>query len=161
MSAQPLSLHAGRVLPEWIDYNGHMNVAYYVLAFDHASDRLFDHFDLGEAYRRATDHSVFVLEAHVTYGRELKAGDPFAITTQLIEADAKRLHFFHRMLHGTEGYLAATIELMTLHVNLQGPKSAPFPAASAAKIEQALAAHRQLPPPPQLGRRIGLGSRPA
>jgi len=161
MSAAPLSLHTGRVLPEWIDYNGHMNVAYYVLAFDHASDRLFDHFDLGETYRRATDHSIFVLEAHVTYERELKAGDPLAVTTQLIDADAKRLHFFHRMLHGAEGYLAATIELMTLHVNLRGPKAAPIPAAAAEKIQQVLAAHRLLPPPPQLGHRIGLASRRA
>ena len=158
MPAEPLSLHTGRVLPEWIDYNSHMNVAYYVLAFDHASDRLFDHFDLGSTYREATNHSIFVLEAHVTYERELKVGEPLAVTTQLIDADAKRLHFFHRMLHGEAGFLAATLELMTLHVNLKGPKSAPFPAGPAAKIQQVLADHRKLPAPPQLGRRIGLNS---
>lgn len=161
MPAEPLSLFAGRVLPEWIDYNGHMNVAYYVLAFDQASDRLFDHFSLGETYRRATDHSIFVLEAHATYERELKVGEPLAVTTQLIDADARRLHFFHRMMHGEDGYLAATIEVLTLHVDLRGPRAAPFPATAMEVIERTLAEHRRLPPPPQLGRRISLANRRA
>jgi len=159
MPAAPLSLFTGRVLPEWIDYNGHMNVAYYVLAFDQASDRLFDHFDLGERYRRTTGHSLFVLEAHVTYERELRLDDPVAVTSQLIGADAKRVHFFHRMMHGESGYLAATIELMALHVDLRGPRAAPLPPAAAEAIQRVLEEHRQLPPPPELGRRIGLASR--
>lgn len=161
MPAEPLSLFTCRVPPEWIDYNGHMNVAYYVLAFDQASDRLFDHFNLGETYRRATDHSIFVLEAHVTYERELKLGDPLAVTTQLIDADIRRMYFFHRMTHGEEGYLAATIELLTLHVDLAGPQAAPFPPGAAEAIQRTVAEHRQLPPPPQLGRRISLANRRA
>lgn len=147
------------VQPQWIDYNGHMNVAYYVLAFDKATDGLLDHLDLGEAYRRAANHSIYVLEAHVTYDRELRLGDPLAIETQLIDADAKRIHFFHRMTHAEAGYLAATTEILALHVDLAGPRSAPMPATARGALERLLALHRRLPPPPQLGRRIALKRR--
>ncbi len=156
----PLSPFKTAVQPDWIDYNGHMNVAFYVLAFDKATDGLLDHLGLGEAYRRATNRSIYVLEAHVTYDRELTLGEPLAIDTQLIDADAKRLHFFHRMTHAEEGYLAATSELMALHVDLAGPKAAAMPQAALAALERLRAAHRVLPPPPQLGRRIAL-KRPA
>lgn len=152
---------ACRVLPEWIDFNGHMNLAYYVLAFDKATDRLFDRLGIGDAYRRTTGHSMFVLEAHVTYERELKEGDPLSIESQLIDVDAKRLHFFHRMCHAEHGYLAATIELLGVHVDMSGPRSAPFPEAPASAIANMLGEHRLLPQPPQLGRSIGLGNKRA
>lgn len=153
---RPLAPYRATVAPEWIDYNGHMNVAYYVLAFDRASDRLLDHLGLGEAYRRATDHSIYVLEAHVTYERELGAGEPFAVTTRLIDADARRLHIFHRMDHAEHGHLAATCELMALHVDLAGPRAAAMPDAARERVDALLAEHRRLAVPPQLGRRIGL-----
>ena len=154
----PLRPFETEVQPGWIDYNGHMNVAFYVLAFDKATDGLLDHLGLGEAYRRATNRSVYVLEAHVTYEREMKLGERLAIDTQLIDADAKRLHFFHRMSHAEAGYLAATNELLALHVDLAGPKAkaAPMPRPALAALERLLAAHRLLPPPPQLGRRIAI-----
>jgi acyl-CoA thioester hydrolase len=147
------------VVPEWIDYNGHMNVAYYVLAFDRATDRLFDNLGIGEAYRRATRHSVFALEAHVTYERELRQGDEFEIATRLIDADRKRLHLFHAMTRSKDGELSATIEFMGLHVDMSGPRSAPLPDAAYVKVEALLAEHRLLPAPPQLGRRIGIRRR--
>lgn len=161
MPADPAAPFLCRVLPEWIDFNGHMNVAYYVLAFDKATDQLFDRLGIGDAYRRATGYSMFMLEAHVTYERELKEGDPLSIETRLIDADAKRLHFFHRMYHAEQGYLAATNELLAVHVDTTGPRSAPFPAQVAAAIESMLAEHRQLPRPPQVGRRIALGNKRA
>src|SRR5208282_2490885 len=99
MTTAPLAPFRATVLPEWIDYNGHLNVAYYLLAFDRASDHLLDQLGLGEAYRRATGHSIYVLEAHLTYEHELKLGDALAVTSQLIDADRKRLHVFHRMYH--------------------------------------------------------------
>jgi acyl-CoA thioester hydrolase len=156
MSEAPLALYRDAVAPEWIDYNGHMNVAYYVLAFDRGTDRLLDHLGLGEAYRRATRHSIYVLEAHVTYERELKAGDPIAVTTQLIDADHRRLHVFHRMYHEEAGYLAATNELLALHVDLAGPRAVAMPAAAQAAVARLMAEHRALARPPQLGRRIAL-----
>ncbi len=156
MPSLPYAPYRSQVVPEWIDYNGHMNVAYYVLAFDRATDHLFDHLGLGETYRQATHHSIFALEAHVTYQRELRAGDAFLVETRLIDADRKRLHLFHSMLKEETSEVAATIELMGLHVDLAGPRSAPIPDDAFARIETLLAAHRHLPPPRELGHKIAL-----
>lgn len=156
MPFQSYEPYHAQVVPEWIDDNGHMNVAYYVLAFDRATDRLLDRLGIGEAYRQATGHSVFVVEAHITYERELRAGDPFKIETRLIDADRKRLHLFHTMTRVASGDVAAAIELMTLHVDLAGPRAAPFPDEAFVKIEAVLTANRSLPVPPQLGHRIGI-----
>ena len=156
MPSQPYPPYRASVVPEWIDYNGHMNVAYYVLAFDRATDRLFGYLGIGEAYRRATHHSVFALEAHVTYERELREGDTFEIATRLIDADRKRLHIFHAMTRTKDNELSATIEVMGLHVDMAGPKSAPLPDDVFAQVEAMLAEHRLLPAPPQLGRKIGI-----
>jgi acyl-CoA thioester hydrolase len=156
MSALPYPPYRASVRAEWIDYNGHMNVAYYVPAFDRATDCLLDYLEIGENYRRARNCSVFVLEAHVTYERELHAGDTFTIDTQLIDADRKRLHLFHAMAMAETGIIAATTEIMTLHVDLATSRSATLPDEAFTKIEALLAAHRLLPPPPQLGRKIGI-----
>src|SRR5579862_5947103 len=156
MPAPPDALYHGEVQPQWIDYNGHMNVAYYVLAFDHATDRFFDALGVGETYRRTTNHSLFALEAHVTYERELKEGEAFAIECRLIDADRKRLHMFHRMTKSKTGETAATMEVMGLHVDLAGPRSIPMSDELFAQIEAWLAADQKLPPPPQLGRKIGI-----
>jgi len=152
----PLVLHTETVRPEWIDYNGHMNVAYYVLAFDHATDALLDYLDLGAAYRQRANKSVFVLETHVTYDREVHAGDPLRFTTQILGYDAKRLHVFHHMYHATAEFLAATTELIMLHVDLAERRSAPMPDVALAKIEALARAHAALPKPPQAGRVIGI-----
>jgi acyl-CoA thioester hydrolase len=156
MPAQPLDIFRAPVQAEWIDYNRHMNVAYYVLMFDRASDALFDHLGLGAAYRQRANHSVYVLEAHLTYEREVKAGDMLRITTQLIDADAKRLHLFHTMYHLEKAYRAATNELLALHVDLAGPTSRPFATAEQRRIDNLLAEHRDLERPPQLGRVLGI-----
>jgi acyl-CoA thioester hydrolase len=157
--AHPLPPFRTTVQPQWIDYNGHMNVAFYVLAFDKATDVLLDHLGLGETYRRTTDRSVYVLEAHVTYERELRLGEPLLVDTHLVDADDKRIHFFHRMTHAEAGYLAATNELLALHVDLAGPKATAMPEAARAELERVLAEHRRLPLPPQLGRVIALKRR--
>jgi acyl-CoA thioester hydrolase len=156
MAPQPLDLYRGPVQAEWIDYNGHMNIAYYVVAFDRATDKLFDRFDLGRDYVERTNSSAFVMEMHVSYERELKRGDPLRISAQLIEADAKRLHLFQSMYHAESGVCAATIEMLLLHVDLGLRRSTPFPAPQRAAIEQLLAEHRGLARPPQLGRVIGI-----
>ena len=84
----PLDVHRATVLPEWIDWNGHMNVAYYVLVFDHATDAFLDYLGMGQAYRDEQNCSAFVVETHVNYQRELVAGDPMRITTQLLGFDS-------------------------------------------------------------------------
>lgn len=154
--AAPLALHRESVLPSWIDYNGHMNLAYYVLAFDHATDAMFDYLDLGIAYRDRTRNSMFALEAHVTYDRELKLGDDLRVTTQILDCDAKRIHYFHRMHHATEGYQAATNELISMHIDFATRRSTPMPAEQRARAEAVAAAHAALPRPTEVGRTIGI-----
>jgi acyl-CoA thioester hydrolase len=156
MPTQPLDVYRGAVQADWIDYNGHMNIAYYMLVFDRASDVLFDRLGVGAAYRQRANHTLYVLEAHITYERELREGDALRVTAQIIDADAKRLHFFLAMHHAEEGFLAATIEMLALHVDLAGPRSVPFAAEQRSAVDRLLAEHRHLECPAQLGRVIGI-----
>ncbi|WP_409522356.1 thioesterase family protein [Nitrincola sp. MINF-07-Sa-05] len=156
MSEQLLLLGEGKVLPEWIDYNQHMNVAYYVLAFDHATDALLAHLGMDAEYPTREGGSSFALEMHVTYDRELQCDEPYLIYTQLLDADSKRLHFFHQMIHATEGWLAATNEVITMHVGMAERRAAPFPPGVQQQVDQLLAAHHNLPRPDKAGRVIGI-----
>jgi acyl-CoA thioesterase FadM len=156
MPAELLALYRTTVADNWIDYNGHANFAHYVVAFDEACDRLMDYFGLGESYRQATNHTMYMLEAHVTYTREVKLGDVLAVETQLIGFDRKRIHFFHRMNYAATGELTATIECIVLHVDLDGPHATDMPPESLAIIERVFAEHRDLPRPRELGRRVTL-----
>lgn len=151
-----LEIHRESVQPEWIDYNGHMNVAYYVLAFDHATDRFLDLLDAGADYVRRTNHSWFVLETHVSYLQEVVAGDPLRFTLRLVEFDRKRAHYFIEMHHAAEGYLAATSEQLGLHVDLTARRSAPFPAEVSARLSALAQAQSGLELPAAVGRSIGL-----
>ena len=155
--AAPLDLHRARVRPEWIDYNGHMNVAYYVLAFDHAVDTAYGYLGLDEGYRHRTGGTTFAVESHVTYQRELKSGDPIRCTTQILGFDAKRLHHFHRMYHADEGYLAATCEWLNLHVDLVRRRVVPWPAPVLASITRFTEAQPKSPLPDEICGRIHVG----
>jgi acyl-CoA thioester hydrolase len=152
----PLALHRETVQPEWIDYNGHMNLAYYMLAFDHATDAFFDFVGLGEAYLKANNASTFTLEGHITYDRELMAGAPMRFETQLLAHDAKRLHYIHFMYHAEEGYLASTNELISLHVDMTARRSAAMPGEIVARLDAVAASHDKLPRPEQAGRVISI-----
>ena len=152
----PLDLHRAIVKPEWIDWNGHMNVGYDVVAFDQATDTLCKQFGCGFEYTRDKIGMTFVLEAHVTYDREVKEGDPIRITTQILDHDAKRIHYIHMMYHATEGYLAATNELMLMNIDYASRRSAPWPDFALERIAKLAAAHATLPVPKQAGRLIGL-----
>lgn len=155
----PLPVHRETVLPEWIDYNGHMNVAYYVLAFDHAADSFFDYFGMTEAYRETHNVSTFALETHITYQRELKAGDPIRFEVQLLDLDDKRFHYMNRMYHEADGHLAATAEWISIHMDMATRKSAPFRDDIMANLRAIREAHKDLPPPPEAGRTIGIRRR--
>ncbi len=154
--AAPLDRHPATVLPDWIDWNGHMNVGYYVVAFDKATDTLCQQFGCAWEYTRDKIGMTFVLEAHVTYDREVKEGDDLRITTQILDHDAKRLHFIHMMYHAKEGYLAATNELMLMNIDYNSRRSAPWPDFAMERIEKLAAAHAALPRPSQAGRLIGI-----
>lgn len=157
--AAPLDRHRARVREEWIDPNGHMNVGYYVVAFDHATDTLSDQLGVGWSYVEHRLGMVFVLEAHVTYDREVHAGDPLRITTQILDYDEKRLHFLHEMRHGEEGWLAATNELMMIHIGYASRRSAPWAAETMRRIAAMAAAHKVLPRPETAGRVIAIKRR--
>ena len=143
----------------WIDYNGHLNVGYYAVAFDQATDALLDHLDLGKAYRYSSGCSIFVLESHMTYVREVVEGDWLRFDTMVLDADDKCLHIFHEMHHECDGYLAATAEMMALHVNLENRRAAPFPDDRLPALNRLLAAVQGVARPSQCGRAIGIRSR--
>jgi acyl-CoA thioester hydrolase len=145
-----------RVEPAWIDYNGHLNMAYYNVLFDRAVDEAYDLLGCGPDYLKKTQHSTFTAEAHVRYLRELHAGDPVRVTFQLLDFDAKRMHYFEQLFHAEEGWLSATSENMALHIDMAAKKTAPFPDAIAARLERMKAAHAHLPLPGGAGRRIAM-----
>ncbi|MCG8545358.1 MAG: thioesterase family protein [Alphaproteobacteria bacterium] len=152
----PLELHAEPVLPEWIDYNGHMNVAYYVLAFDHATDAFLDYLGLDHDYKAKANVTTFVGDMNVTYIREVVEGDPMRFTTQLLEFDEKKFRYFHSMYHAEEGYLAATNELISLNIDLTSRRVGPMADVILQRLQAILDAHNRLPMPDGAGRVLGM-----
>ena len=148
------------VRPEWIDENQHLNMGYYVVVFDLATDAWLDYVGLGAAHKRRKGVTTFTLESHVNYLRELREGDPIRFTTQLLEFDAKRIHYFHQMWHADEDFLAATNELMSLHVSQTTRRAAPMASEVVERLSAIRDEHARLPRPDQAGRRIGLDSPP-
>jgi len=158
--AAPLDRYRDRVRPDWIDHNGHMNMGYYLVVFDWATDDFLRWVGLDEAHRQTRRVTTFCLEAHITYHREVRAGDPLRFRTRLLAYDAKRIHFFHEMLHAEARYLAATNELMSLHVSEDTRRGAPMASEILEHLARIQTAHAALPRPPQVGRTIGLGAAP-
>ena len=158
MTSAPFDEHREVVRPEWIDDNGHFNMGYYVVAFDRATDTWLDHIGLSAGERERSGVTTFTLESHVNYLRELREAAPLRFTTRLLAYDQKRIHYIHEMFHATDGFLAATNELMSLHVSLATRRAAPMSADVLARLAEVLSLHETLPVPPQVGRRIGLGS---
>jgi acyl-CoA thioester hydrolase len=142
----------GKVLPEWIDINGHMNVAYYVLAFDLAVDTLWLDFGLSNEHIEVNNSSTFAVESHVLYRRELLLDDPFVVTSQILAFDQKRIHQFQRMYHATEGYLAASAEWMNLHVDMTTRRVSPWPENILRAIRRVADAQGAWPYPDDAGR---------
>ncbi len=156
--ASPIVTPDRRVLTEWVDYNGHMNVGYYTIAFDKALDDAYEEFGLGPPYT-ATGSSTFALESHITYAQEVLLDDPLRITFQLIDCDTKRIHYFMQMVHAEKGYLASTCEQISVHVDLEARKSSNFPSEIYADLETLKSQHSELPRPAELGRQIGIRRR--
>ena len=145
-----------RIEDQWIDYNGHFNMAYYNVLFDRAGDEAFEAIGLGADYVNRTNCSFFTLEAHVTYLRELHASDTITVDIQFLDYDTKRIHYFEQMRHAVDGWIACTTELIVIHVDMSARKSSPFPPDVLANIKAMHAAHASLPVPSQVGHRIGI-----
>lgn len=143
------------IRPEWIDYNGHLNLAYYHVLFDEGIDGLFDAMGLGEAYRARTGFTTYSAETHVCYLREVPPGATVRVEAQILGFDEKRLHVFQE-LHHIDGWCAATLESLSLSIDQRGdtPKVAPFPAETLASVAAAAKAHAGLARPDRAGRAI-------
>ena len=144
------------VRPDWIDPNGHMNVAFYLRAFDLAADAAFEIMGLGWKYTESGRGSCFSLETRIRYVREVFEGDPLKMTGQLLDLDEKRTHFFMRMHHATEGYLAAEFESLGIHVDLKTRRSTPFPPDRYAILKRYRDAHSTLAKPDGFRQVIGI-----
>ncbi len=145
-----------RVEPQWIDYNGHMNMAYYNVLFDRAVDEVYELIGLGPDYLKQTGHSTMVAEMHVRYLREVSESNPLRVTVQLLDYDSKRFHVFEQLVHATDNWVSATCESMTLHVDMTAKKVAPFPDGVLKLIERLKIAHAGLPHPEAAGRSVAM-----
>jgi acyl-CoA thioester hydrolase len=153
--AVPFVSSVMEIRKEWIDYNGHLNMAYYNVLFDHCGDEAFELLGLGPSYANARRLTTYTAEAHVCYVRELHLDHRVVSTFQILDHDEKRLRFFQELRH-VDGWLAATSENLMLHIDMAGPRVAPFPADIIENIEAMAKAHASLPVPVRAGRSIAI-----
>ena len=122
-----LYLTSKKIIKDWTDYNGHMNVAYYVLIFDlFGSEILMDKFKMGEESAKTTKKSTMVVESHITYNQEVKEGEDVDVNLIFFDHDKKRLQYKLEMVHKEKKYVASTIEVLSLYVDLNQRKVAEF-----------------------------------
>ncbi|MCP3464418.1 thioesterase family protein [Bradyrhizobium sp. UFLA05-153] len=159
LTSQPFRSSIMQIEPQWIDYNGHLNMAYYNVMFDRAIDQLWLKLGIGPTYMKERHGSTFTAECHVRYLREIHLGDPVQISVWLLEADDKRLHTFEELRHATEGWLSATSENMSLHMDMALRKVAPFPADIRENIASVVKDHSAAPRPEGIGRNVAMPSK--
>lgn len=150
----PFDSGEGEVLPGWIDSNDHMNLAYYVVLFDRATDAIYDAFGLGPGYKARTGCGTFAAESHNLYEQELRLGERVRVATWVLGADAKRLHLAHEMYRLSDNARAATQELLYLHIDLTRRRVAPWPEPVAATLQAFATLHASRQRPAWTGRRI-------
>ena len=122
-----LYLNSKKIIKDWTDYNGHMNVAYYVLIFDlFGAEVLMDKFNMGEESAKKTKKSTMVVESHITYNQELKEGDEVDVNLLYFDHDKKRLQYKLEMIHKEKKFLASTIEILSLYIDLDQRKVSEF-----------------------------------
>ncbi|WP_226037384.1 thioesterase family protein [Aquibacillus saliphilus] len=147
--------YQGFVQSDWVDYNGHMNDAAYAKAFSLAVDTFIEFIGLDEDARRINAYTVFTLETHLCYLMEVRDGEAFDISVQLLDSDAKRLHVFFAMKNDSKDMIA-TSEQMLMGIDTDKERPSPFPSAIRANVEELQNKHQQLGIPKQVGRRIGI-----
>jgi acyl-CoA thioester hydrolase len=159
LKPMPFKSSVMQIEPQWIDYNGHLNMAYYNVMMDRAIDELWLTLGIGPAYMRERHGSTFTAECHVRYLREIHLGDPVQVSVILLDADEKRLHTFEELRHATEGWLSATSENMTVHIDMAARKVAPFPSDIRERIRAVAHAHASIPRPEGIGRKVAMPSK--
>lgn len=158
-NAIPFKSSIMQIEPQWIDYNGHLNMAYYNVMFDRAIDQFWLELGIGPNYKTTRNGSTFTAECHVRYLREIHLGDPVQVSVLLVAADDKRLHTFEELRHATDGWLSATSENMSVHIDMAARKVAPFPPDIRAHIQRVLTRHGVAPRPEGLGRKVAMPSK--
>ncbi len=148
-----------RIQPQWIDFNGHLNMAYYIVFFDQAVDELYELLGLGPSYLKRHNHSTMVAEMHVRYLREVHESAPLRVRCQLLAYDSKRIHLFEELMHAEEGWVSATCETMTLHVDMTTKKVAPWPDKIMDALARMQNTHAALPLPDGAGRYVSMPKR--
>jgi acyl-CoA thioester hydrolase len=142
--------------PGWVDYNGHLNMAYYNVLFDRACDAFVATAGLGPDYLETRGCSYMTAEIHVCYLREVFLADPVRVRTRILDLDDKRLHLFSELIHADDGWVSATSEQMYLHLDMTTRRVVPWPADLRDGLEALWAPTRALPSPERAGRRIGI-----
>lgn len=145
--------------PTWIDWNGHLNMAFYNVVFDRAGDLFVAPAGIGETYVATRGLSTMAVETHVCYLREVFLDTALVVRMRILDLDEKRLHLFAELVHAEEGWISATSEQMTLHVDLTTRRVSPWPADVRAGLEALWAPTRALPTPDRAGRRIAIPGR--
>jgi acyl-CoA thioester hydrolase len=146
--------------PAWVDWNGHLNMAYYNVIFDRAGDLFVAPAGIGESYVATRGLSTMIVEMHVCYLREVFLDTPLAVRFRILDLDDKRLHLFAELIHAEEGWVSATSEQMILHVDLAARRAAPWPADVRSGLEALAAPTRALPRPERAGRAVSMVRRP-
>ena len=123
-----MSVHIANqiIKKEWTDYNNHMNMAYYVLVFDQIWETILEKFKMGEQSAKTTNMSTMVVETHTTYNNEVKEGDEVEINLTFFDHDKKRLHYKMEMIEKSSKKLCATLEMLSLYIDLNKRKVAEF-----------------------------------
>ena len=120
-------LSSQKIIKDWIDYNNHMNVSYYLLIFDkYGADILNDVFKMGEHSAKTTGKSTMIVESHITYNQEIQVDDQVEVNLLYFDHDKKRLQYKMEMVHKEKKYLASTIEVLALYVDLNSRKVSEF-----------------------------------
>ena len=157
MAVRPLFEVEASVRPEWIDFNGHMNMGFYAVAFDYIStDNYFTHLGLAEDNFRREQKSTFTLGMNIDYLKEVFAGDRLRFTTQLIDYDHKRLHYFHCMYNLDTGDLAAVNECLTMYIDMQTRRSTTFSDEQLVRFARELEQDSLHGVPDGFGRKLGI-----
>ena len=131
-------LKSEKIIKEWTDYNGHLNVAFYVHVFDIAADTMLDNFKMGGHAAKKDNKTTFVAEMYTAYKKEVRLGEEVETHLTHVDHDKKRIHYRLSMLHKEKRYVAATNEVLSLYVDLSQRKVVEFDPDRLKLIDEAI-----------------------
>ncbi len=153
----PVEVRGFTVDPEWIDYNGHMNVGYYGVAFDNALEMVMvEHLGLGAPQVQADGQGPYIIQSSQSFLREIVADMPFYFRFRLLDADHKRGHYFAQMISEEDDMVCATQEALFMNVSHATGRSVNYPDWAVARLSRMVADHKDLEAVPQIGQQIGI-----